>query len=128
MQVGIIGFARTGKTTVFNALTGAEIPVDKFAARSTKVNVGVAKVRDDRLPALAALYKPKKVTQATIEYVDVPGFDVVKGSAAGYLSEFRGLDAVLHVVRGFEDGDLPHVFPGIDPARDIEALEGELLL
>jgi len=128
MKVGILGFPKTGKTTVFNALTGAEIPTDKFAGRTGKIHLGVAKVRDDRLAVLAGIYKPKKITPATIDYVDVPGFEPGSKGLSAYLAEFRGLDAVLHVVRGFEDPELPHVFPGIDAARDVAAMEGELLL
>jgi len=128
MKVGILGFPKTGKTTVFNALTGSELPTDKFAGRAGKVHLGVAKVRDDRLRVLAEMYRPKKITQATIDYVDVPGFEPGSKGLNAYLAEFRGLDAVLHVVRGFQDAELPHVFDGIDAARDIEAMEGELLL
>jgi hypothetical protein len=128
MRMGILGFPKTGKTTVFNALTGAEVAVDKFAGRSTKVNVGVAKVRDDRLAVLADMFHPKKVTPATVDYVDVPGLERGKGSLTAYLQDFKGVDALLHVVRGFADADLPHAFPTIDPARDIEAMEQELLL
>src|SRR5688500_245028 len=128
MKIGILGFPKTGKTTVFNALTGSEIATDKFAGRSTKINVGIAKVRDERLDVLARMYSPKKVTPATVEYVDVPGFEPGKGATHAYLAEFKALDAVLHVVRGFEDADIPHAFPGVDPVRDMEAMEAELLL
>jgi len=128
VKIGIIGFPRTGKTTVFNALTRSEIPTEKFAGRSTKTNIGVAKVRDERLGTLTEMHHPKKITPATVEYVDLPGFEKGKGAPAAYLNEFKGLDALLHVVRGFEDADIPHAFPTIDPARDIAALETELLL
>lgn len=128
MKIGILGFPKTGKTTVFNALTGSNLPTDAFAGRSGKTNLGVAKVRDDRLRVLAEMYRPKKITPATVEYADVPGFEPGSGGTAGYLAEFRGLDAFLHVIRGFEDEGIPHVYPGVDPARDAEAMEAELLL
>jgi hypothetical protein len=128
MKVGILGFPKTGKTTVFNALTGAEISTDKFAGRTGKIHLGVARVRDDRLRVLAEIYRPKKITPATIDYVDVPGFEPGSKGLSAYLAEFRGQDAILHVTRGFEDAELPHVFESVDPARDVEAMEGELLL
>lgn len=128
MKIGILGFAKTGKTTVFNALTGNDVPTDKFAARASKVNLGVAKVRDERLGVLARMYRPKKITPATVEYADIPGIEKGQAIASAYLAEFRGLDAFLHVVRGFEDPDLPHAFEDIDPARDVGAMEQELLL
>ena len=128
MKIGILGFPKTGKTTVFNALTRSDLPTDAFGGRSGKTNLGVAKVRDDRLQVLREMYESKKLVPATVEYVDVPGFEPGSGGTAAYLSEFRGLDAFLHVIRGFEDEGIPHVFPGIDPARDAEAMEAELLL
>lgn len=128
MKVGILGFPKTGKTTVFNALTGAEVPVAKFGGRGDKVHLGLARVRDERLGVLAGMYSPKKVTPATVEYVDVPGFEPGSGSLGTYLAEFRGLDAILHVVRGFEDSEMPHALGEVSPARDVEAMEAELLL
>jgi hypothetical protein len=128
MKIGILGYPKTGKTTVFNALTGLDVQTDKFAAKSTKVNVGIARVRDDRLSVLAEMYAPKKVTPATVEYADVPGLEPGKTASSAYLAEFRGVDAILHVIRGFEDPDLPHCMPGLDPRRDAQAMEAELLL
>jgi GTP-binding protein YchF len=128
MKIGILGFPKTGKTTVFNALTGSDLATDAFGGRSGKTHVGIAKVRDDRLRVLAEMYRPKKVTPATVEYVDVPGFEPGTGGTAAYLAEFRGLDAFLHVIRGFEDEGVPHVFEGVDAPRDVEAMEAELLL
>jgi GTP-binding protein YchF len=128
MKIGILGFPKTGKTTVFNALTGSDLPTDAFGGRSSKTNLGVAKVRDDRLPVLKKMWDSKKLVPATVEYVDVPGFEPGTGGTNAYLAEFRGLDAFLHVIRGFEDEGIPHLFEGIDAARDAEAMEAELLL
>ncbi|MEM7247113.1 MAG: DUF933 domain-containing protein [Acidobacteriota bacterium] len=127
MKVGILGFPGSGKTTVFNALTSSDQPVGPAAGRG-KSRIGIADVRDDRLPVLAEMWNPKKITTATVEYVDVPGVAPGTSGLSGYLAEFKALDAILHVIRGFEDESLPHVFDGIDAARDAEAMEAELLL
>jgi len=132
MKLGIVGMPNTGKTTLFNVVTGAGAQSAKHAFSTLDRNVGVAPVPDARLDALAALYHPKKVTPATIEFVDIPG--LVGGSSKGeglgnkFLAHIREVDAVVHVVRCFEDDDVLHVEGSIDPARDIETIDLELIL
>ena len=131
MKLGIVGMPNTGKTTLFNVVTNAGAQSAKHAFSTLERNVGVAAVPDPRLDALAALYHPKKVTPATIEFVDIPG--LVGGSSKGeglgnkFLAHIREVDAVIHVVRCFEDDDVLHVAGGIDPARDIETIGLELI-
>jgi len=132
MKLGIVGMPNTGKTTLFNVVTGAGAQSAKHAFSTLERNVGVAPVPDARLEALAALYHPKKVTPATIEFADIPG--LVSGSSKGeglgnkFLAHIREVDAVVHVVRCFEDDDVLHVDGSIDPARDIETIDLELIL
>ena len=132
MKLGIVGMPNTGKTTLFNVVTGAGAQSAKHAFSTLERNVGIAPVPDARLPALAALYHPKKVTHATIEFVDIPG--LMSGSSKGeglgnkFLAHIREVDAVVHVVRCFEDDDVLHVDGSIDPARDIETIGLELIL
>jgi len=131
MKLGIVGMPNTGKTTLFNVVTNAGAQSAKHAFSTLERNVGVANVPDARLDALAALYHPKKVTPATIEFVDIPG--LVSGSSKGeglgnkFLANIREVDAVIHVVRCFEDDDVLHVDGSIDPARDIETIGLELI-
>ena len=131
MKLGIVGMPNTGKTTLFNVVTNAGAQSAKHAFSTLERNVGVAAVPDPRLDALAALYHPKKVTPATIEFVDIPG--LVGGSSKGeglgnkFLAHIREVDAVIHVVRCFEDDDVLHVAGSIDPARDIETIDLELI-
>jgi len=125
MRTGIIGLPQVGKTSLFKILTHAHL--DPKAAHQA-VHVGVARVPDPRLDKLAALYKPKKTTHAHVEYVDVGGLvkDRVKDSA--FLSQIREVEALAHVVRLFDDPALPHPAGSIDPLRDIEGVELELML
>ena len=129
MEIGIIGLAQSGKTTVFNALTRGHARV-AAAAVGAKPNVGVAKVQDVRLEKLNALFKPKKLTPAEVTYVDIPGAPEGLGKEAGiggeYLNRLQRADAMLLVVRVFADPSVPHVQTTVDPYRDIGAMDMEL--
>ncbi|HEV8631438.1 MAG TPA: redox-regulated ATPase YchF [Thermoanaerobaculia bacterium] len=127
MQLGILGFPKVGKTTLFNILTASQQATDKFAA-SRQTNVGVALVPDPRLARLRDLFAPKKYTPATVEYVDIPGIRKGEGAESLDLGKLRTVDALVHVVRGFEDPELPHPQGSVDPARDLVNLELELIL
>lgn len=127
MQLGILGFPKVGKTTLFNILTASQQTTDKFSA-SRQTNVGVAQVPDARLAQLRDLFHPKKFTPATVEYVDIPGIRKGEGAESLDLAKLRTVDALVHVVRAFEDPELPHPHGGVDPARDLANLELELIL
>lgn len=127
MKVGIIGFARSGKTTLFNALTGAQAEVGAFGSR--EANVAVLKVPDERVDRLAELYKPKKVTYAEFQFVDIApneagGEDKALDAAA--LTLLKNVDALVHVVRAFENEGVMHPHGSVDPVRDARDLEDEL--
>jgi GTP-binding protein YchF len=129
MRIGLFGFPKTGKTTLFNTLTGSAVATDAFATGKPETHVGVATVPDPRLDFLSAMFKPKKTTRARVEYLDIVG--VKKGEAAGsetFLSDLKQVDALMHVVRAFEDSSLPHTQGTIDPKRDAENMETELIL
>src|SRR5882672_4726598 len=123
MKIGLIGLAKSGKTTLFNLLTGSNIATARYDSGRTELHTGVARVPDPRVDRLSAIFKPKKTTYATFEVVDLAG--IAKGERAGLeTKEFRNADALLHVVRAFADEALPHP----DPQRDIVDLETELIL
>jgi hypothetical protein len=129
MKVGIIGFARSGKTTVFNALTGARAEVGAFGSRDA--NVAVLKVPDERVDRLAEIHKPKKITYAEFEFVDVAPNESAgeqKALDANALTLLRNVDALVHVVRAFENENVMHPRDSIDPVRDARAMEEELQL
>ncbi len=121
MQLGILGFPKVGKTTLFNILTASHQSTDKFAA-SGQTNVGVAQVPDPRLAKLRDLFSPRKYTPATVEYVDIPGIQKGEGAESLDLGKLRTVDALVHVVRAFDDPELPHSAgqrrSGTRPARD----------
>src|SRR5262245_29683140 len=125
MKAGILGLASVGKSTLFQLLTGAGTAP---AGGRPAARVGIAKVPDARVEALAALYKPKKKTPATVEYVDVPGVAKGEGAALVDLPALRDVDALVHVVRAFESESVPHPDGSVDPARDARMLELELIL
>ena len=125
MQTGIIGLPRVGKTSLFKILTHAH-PDTKVAHRAT--HVGVARVPDPRLERLAGLYHPRKLTHATIAYVDSRGPLEDRARDSPFLTELREVDALAHVLRVFDDPVVPHASGRIDPLRDAENLELELLL
>ena len=127
MKAGIIGLPKTGKTTLFNILTEAERDTDKFAV-STETHVGVATVADRRLEQLRDLYSPKRYVPATIEYVDIPGIQQGEGAQSPDLVGLKEVDALVHVVRAFEDPEILHPEGSVDPARDVESVNLELIL
>src|SRR5256712_7013557 len=126
MKTGIIGLPQVGKTSLFRILTKANLTAQAYA-NPREAHSGVPKVPDDRLDRLAAVYKPKKLTHASIEYVDVGaiGQDALKETA--YIGHLRQVDALLHVLRAFEDDSIPHAGP-IDPVRDIKNVEFDLMI
>jgi len=126
MKVAIIGLSSTGKSTLFHLLTGAAAP--PHSGGRSEPRVGMARVPDPRVEALAEMYHPKKTTHATVEYVDVPGVAKGEGAALVDLPALRGIDALLHVVRAFESDVLPHPEGSIDPLRDAKMLDLELIL
>src|SRR5213594_319522 len=124
MKTGIIGLPQVGKTSLFRILTKANLAA---YANPREAHIGVAKVPDDRLDRLAALFNPKKLTHASVEYVDVGAIGQEALKETGYIGHLRNVDALAHVVRAFDDPSIPHVGP-IDPLRDIKNVDFDLMV
>ena len=133
MKIGIIGIAASGKTTLFNALTGGEAKTGGFGG-GTQVHLGIAQVADPRVNALSEIFRPKKTTYATVEFADVPGLgESREGPSPSLESEaipsvLQGADALLLVLRSFEDSAVPHPCESVDPTRDLSNLQLDLII
>ncbi len=134
LTIGIIGLPQSGKTTLFNALTRAGAPVSGYATSTVQANLAMVQVPDARLQPLADIFKPKKVTPTTVEFVDVAGMgqssqkEKREGLNAEFLGHIRNADALAIVLRTFANSNVPHIYGDIDPNRDLDSLNAELAL
>ena len=136
LTIGIIGLPQSGKTSLFNALTKAGAPISGYATSTVQANLAVVQVPDARLQPLADIFKPKKVTPATVEFVDVAGLgqgsqahkEKREGLSPEFLGHIRNADALAIVLRTFANDNVPHIYDSIDPNRDLDSLNAELAL
>src|SRR5260370_6733746 len=133
LTIGIIGLPQSGKTTLFNALTKAGAPISGYATSTVQANIAVVQVPDPRLQPLAEIFKPRKVTYATVEFVDVAGMGQSitaekRGLSAEVLGHIRNADALAIVLRTFANSNVPHPYGDIDPNRSLIGLNAELAL
>ncbi len=132
MKIGIVGLPNVGKTSLFNLLTGAGARVDLFPFTTIEKNVGVVMVPDERLERIAEVIKPRKVTPAHIDFVDIAG--LVQGASQGeglgnkFLAHIRETNLILHLVRNFDHPNVPHILNTVDPERDVDIVESELAI
>jgi GTP-binding protein YchF len=127
VQLGILGLPKSGKTTLFNILTASHQATDKYSS-SSQTNMGMATVRDTRLEALRDLFNPKRYVPATVQYVDIPGMKRGESAESLDLAKLKTVDALVHVARAFDDPEILHPEGSVDPARDVDMLDLELIL
>ncbi len=131
MRLGIIGLPASGKTTIFNTLTGSERPTTASIPGRLELVQGIVDLPDERVDRLSAIFKPRRTVYARVTYVDIAGLDQEmgkKGLSGQLRNQIATMDALLHVVRAFENAKVPHPLGRVDPQRDLEVMEGEMIL
>ena len=132
LKAGIIGLPNVGKSTIFNALTKSTVPSENYPFCTIDPNVGIVEIPDNRLNNIANIFNPETISPATVEFVDIAG--LVRGASKGeglgnrFLSHIRDVNAIIHVIRSFKENNIAHVEGSLNPIRDIEIIEAELLI